>query len=511
MATVPGIDAHPTDADGNSITFEDGQPIPAGTDAVLLSGRDGSTAKHLKANTDGELVVAVDEIPLPPDAATETTLASFLAAFNAEDFASETTLATLAAAFLAEDFASETTLAAFFAAFSSTDFATQTTLAALLTAFNGEDFASETTLASFRADFNAEDFATQTTLAALLAAFSAEDFASETTLAAFQSDFNAEDFASETTLAALLAAFGAEDFASEATLASVLANQTNGSQRSIVRSGGKGTSVAADITSNPINADVEALHVDGSNVTQPISAAALPLPAGAATESTLSSFRSDFNAEDFASQTTLAALLAAFNAEDFASETTLAAILAAFNAEDFASQTTLAALLAAFNAEDFASQTTLAALLAAFNAEDFASETTLATRLADATFTNRINTLGQKVMAASTPVVISSNQSPVSVTPTRPANASVTSVAASASNVTLLAANANRFGATIYNDANRAVFVKLGATASSTSFTVRMASDDLFEVPFAYTGRIDAIWASGGGLAGSARVTEVTA
>ena len=39
-----------------------------------------------------------------------------------------------------------------------------------------------------------------------------------------------------------------------------------------------------------------------------------------------------------------------------------------------------------------------------------ASETTLGTRLADATFTNRINTLGQKTSAQSTPVVLPSDQ-----------------------------------------------------------------------------------------------------
>lgn len=44
-----------------------------------------------------------------------------------------------------------------------------------------------------------------------------------------------------------------------------------------------------------------------------------------------------------------------------------------------------------------------------------ATEATLATRLADATFTGRINTLGQKAMAASTPVVIASDQSSVQV------------------------------------------------------------------------------------------------
>lgn len=45
-----------------------------------------------------------------------------------------------------------------------------------------------------------------------------------------------------------------------------------------------------------------------------------------------------------------------------------------------------------------------------------ATEATLATRLADATFTTRINTLGQKAMAASTPVVLASDQSAIPVT-----------------------------------------------------------------------------------------------
>jgi hypothetical protein len=45
-----------------------------------------------------------------------------------------------------------------------------------------------------------------------------------------------------------------------------------------------------------------------------------------------------------------------------------------------------------------------------------ATETTLATILADATFTARINTLGQKAMAASTPVVLASDQSTLNIT-----------------------------------------------------------------------------------------------
>ena len=138
----------------------------------------------------------------------------------------------------------------------------------------------------------------------------------------------------------------------------------------------------------------------------PVSAASLPLPAGAATEATLAALA----AEDFATQTTLAALLSAFNAEDFATEAKLEAVRV---------------LLASLDAKDFATQTTLASLLSAFSAEDFATQTTLATMLTQAGFEARINTQGQKAMAASTPTVIASDQSPVSVrqTPATPSAA----------------------------------------------------------------------------------------
>ena len=64
-----------------------------------------------------------------------------------------------------------------------------------------------------------------------------------------------------------------------------------------------------------------------------------------------------------------------------------------------------------------------------------ATETTLGTRLADATFTTRINTLGQKAMAASTPVVLASDQSTLNVnqvekTGTSGYTAAITGVAA---------------------------------------------------------------------------------
>lgn len=137
-----------------------------------------------------------------------------------------------------------------------------------------------------------------------------------------------------------------------------------------------------------------------------------------------------------------------------------------------------------------------------------ATETTLASRLADATFTARVNTLGQKTSANSTPVVIASDQSAISVSDQKASTATTTQVTSVATSTTVLAANANRLGATIYNDSTKKLFTKFGTTASATDFTILIDPGAYYEVPFNYTGRIDGIWASANG---AARVTEVTA
>lgn len=90
----------------------------------------------------------------------------------------------------------------------------------------------------------------------------------------------------------------------------------------------------------------------------------------------------------------------------------------------------------------------------------------------------------------------------------RASTGTTTSVAGSASNGTLLASNSNRLGATIYNDSTAVLYVKLGATASSTSYTVQLAANGgYYEVPANYTGIIDGIWAS---ATGNARITELS-
>lgn len=100
---------------------------------------------------------------------------------------------------------------------------------------------------------------------------------------------------------------------------------------------------------------------------------------------------------------------------------------------------------------------------------------------------------------------------PVVTGPLLAATATSTNVASSASNVNLLALNTARKGATIYNDSTQILYLKLGTTASTTSYTVQLApaggTNSYYEIPFGYTGNIDGIWASANG---NARIVELT-
>ncbi len=92
------------------------------------------------------------------------------------------------------------------------------------------------------------------------------------------------------------------------------------------------------------------------------------------------------------------------------------------------------------------------------------------------------------------------------VVPNTVSTSSVISVAASTSSVTLLTSNSNRKSATIYNDSTGTLYLKLGAVASNTSFTIKMAAYSYFELPLpCYTGVIDGIWTN---TNGAASVTE---
>jgi hypothetical protein len=92
-------------------------------------------------------------------------------------------------------------------------------------------------------------------------------------------------------------------------------------------------------------------------------------------------------------------------------------------------------------------------------------------------------------------------------TPSTSSTGTVSTASVTNSNTTVLTSNGNRKGATIYNEGTVTALVKLGSTASATSYTVKIITDAYYEVPFGFTGIVTGITASG---TATLRVTELT-
>lgn len=142
------------------------------------------------------------------------------------------------------------------------------------------------------------------------------------------------------------------------------------------------------------------LRIDPTGTTvQPISATALPLPTGAATQATLASILAD--------TAQIEIILNSLDGKDYATQSTLAAILTDTGQ--------IETLLTSLDGKDFATETTLALKA---NAAQFPGALVggrLDTNLG-AWLGSTAPTVGQKAMLASIPVTIASNQSALSVT-----------------------------------------------------------------------------------------------
>lgn len=113
--------------------------------------------------------------------------------------------------------------------------------------------------------------------------------------------------------------------------------------------------------------------------------------------------------------------------------------------------------------------------------------------------------VGTKTAANSIPVTLASDE----WLTTRPSTGTQSIVADAATSTTILAANASRKGASVYNDSTEALYLLVGAgTASPTVFTALVSPGGYYEVPFGYTGILVGIWAAN--ASGSARVMEFT-
>lgn len=91
----------------------------------------------------------------------------------------------------------------------------------------------------------------------------------------------------------------------------------------------------------------------------------------------------------------------------------------------------------------------------------------------------------------------------------RASTATLSNVNDSASSVSLLASTATRKGVMVTNDSSSILYLKYGATASTTSFTVMIAAGGYWEMPEPiFTGALDGIWSADS--TGAARITELT-
>lgn len=86
----------------------------------------------------------------------------------------------------------------------------------------------------------------------------------------------------------------------------------------------------------------------------------------------------------------------------------------------------------------------------------------------------------------------------ITTTVAQPTTGTTTSVALSTVVATVIASNANRLGAILWNDGAQFAYVRLAAGATTALFTARLANKSEWELPYpVYTGIITAITSTG--------------
>lgn len=240
------------------------------------------------------------------------------------------------------------------------------------------------------------------------------------------------------------------------------------------------------------------------------------LPTGAATETTLSTLNGKVTACNTGAVTISAALPAGANNIGDVDVLTLPNVTLASQANPFTS-----AIPISDNAGSITVDGTVAATQSGtWNITNVSGTISLPTGAATE---STLSTLNGKVTACNTGAVTISTALPAGTNNigdvdvlTLPdvaiknySTSAVTSVVSAAVSTSILASNANRRMAIMVNDTDKSVYVKLGATASTTSFSYKLSPGQILELPIPiYTGAIDAIWETS--PTGSMRVTEIT-
>jgi hypothetical protein len=89
------------------------------------------------------------------------------------------------------------------------------------------------------------------------------------------------------------------------------------------------------------------------------------------------------------------------------------------------------------------------------------------------------------------------------------ATRSTKSVPANIVDVAILAeANANRKGLTLWNASTATVLIDVDVAPTLTSYMFKLEADGYYEIPYIYTGRVQALWS--GAATGAINVRELT-
>ncbi|MEE7463431.1 hypothetical protein MFUR16E_20410 [Methylobacterium fujisawaense] len=209
--------------------------------------------------------------------------------------------------------------------------------------------------------------------------------------------------------------------------------------------------------------------VDGSGVTQPVSAAALPLPAGAATSSLQTTGNTALGAPADAAYTG-------------AGSSSIVAALKGLYAAMVAATPAGANIIGKVGIDQTTPGLTNGVVVNASALPAGAAQ--------DATLSARLGTLGQKAMAASTPVVVASDQSRLPADTVVPAVATARSgtIAAGGTAQQLMAANASRRGFVVQNQSSGDLWVNGTSTATADQNSLRIRPDAYYETPAHHVG-----------------------
>jgi hypothetical protein len=85
---------------------------------------------------------------------------------------------------------------------------------------------------------------------------------------------------------------------------------------------------------------------------------------------------------------------------------------------------------------------------------------------------------------------------------------SITSVAGTiTASTTLLATSASRLFASVYNDSTAVLYIALGSTCTTTTYTTQIPPGGYYEVPSGWVGNVTGVWAAANG---NARITALS-